>query len=320
MTEPASGARGAGVTRHPFDAVLAWYFVLVWGSGYLATRMGVMHAPPFTFLSLRFGIAALFMLLIVAWVRPAWPVRDLDAAARRTLLGHLVVAGLLMHAINLSGSHYGQFLGLSAGTSALLLAAQPLLTAALAGRWLGQPAGPGQWLGVCIGFGGVAMVVAHKIDLAEMNAANLAAVSSALIAITVGTLYQRRFCAQVDLRLALLVQLLASWAVVTPLAFAVEGFHVAWSPELVAALAFLIVFASILANVALHTLMRHGEATRVTSLMYLTPLIAVALERWLFGVVPTLLTLAGGAVTCVGVALTAWRAPRPAPATATPGT
>jgi len=284
--------------RPRFDGLLAWFFVIVWGAGYLATRLGLMHAPPFTFLSLRFGAAALCLLAIVVLVRP--PMVHLH-------LGHLIVAGLLMHAVNLGGSHYAQYLGLAAGTTALILAAQPLLTAAIAGRWLGQPASGLQWVGVAIGLAGVAMVVAHKIDLAEVNAANLASVAIALLAITLGTLYQRHYCPDVDLRLAMLVQLAASWALVTPLALLIEGFPVDWSPGLFAALGFLIVGASILANMALHTLMRHGEATRVTSLLYLTPVIAVLLEWWLFGEAPTRLTLIGGAIVCAGVALASWR-------------
>jgi drug/metabolite transporter (DMT)-like permease len=153
------------------------------------------------------------------------------------------------------------------------------------------------------------MVVAHKIGLAEVNAGNLASVIIALIAMTSGTLYQRRFCPDVDLRIALLVQLAVSWLAVTPLALVIEGFPVDWSAQLFLSLGFLIVFGSILANMALHLLMRHGEATRVTSILYLTPIIAVLLEWWLFATAPTLLTVAGGAITCLGVALASWRAP-----------
>jgi drug/metabolite transporter (DMT)-like permease len=107
------------------------------------------------------------------------------------------------------------------------------------------------------------------------------------------------------------VQFIASALVLAPLAVAVEGFPVEWSWPLVASILFLVVLASILAVNALHTLMRRGQATRVTSLLYLTPIIAVALEWAMFDVRPTLLTAVGIAVTCAGVALVAWR---PAPA------
>jgi len=152
----------------------------------------------------------------------------------------------------------------------------------------------------------------HKIDIRAIGAASLAAVGISLLAITAGTLYQRVFCARVDLYAAALLQFAVSLAVVAPLAWMVEGMQVRWAWQLIAAIAFLVILASILAVNALHTLMRHGEAARVTSLMYLTPVFAVALELLLFGVIPTPLSLAGMGVTCLGVAMVAWQKPRPA--------
>jgi drug/metabolite transporter (DMT)-like permease len=140
-----------------------------------------------------------------------------------------------------------------------------------------------------------------------VSGAALGCVLASLAAITVGTLYQRAFCPTADLRAAALVQFAAAIATLLPLAFVVEGFAFAPAWGLAGAIAFLVLFSSILAVNALHTLMRRGEATRVTSLLYLTPIIAVALEWLLFAVVPTPLTAAGVAITCAGVALVAWR-------------
>ena len=278
-----------------FQHALAWYFVIVWGSGFLATKIGLQHAAPFTFLSLRFAFGIVCMIALVAVVRPRWP-----SSLRET--AHVVVAGLLMHVGNLGGSHYAQYLGMSAGIVALILATQPLLTALWLSR-AGERLNVMQWIGVGLGLVGVALVVWHKIDVDAMSRGSLIAVLISLIAITVGTLYQRRFCADVDLRSAGLIQFTASALALAPLAWRVEGFRVDWSPSLFAAIAFLVIFASILAVNALHTLMRHGAATRVTSLLYLTPVVAVALEWWWFGVVPTALSIAGIAITCAGVAL-----------------
>jgi drug/metabolite transporter (DMT)-like permease len=133
----------------------------------------------------------------------------------------------------------------------------------------------------------------------------------ALAAITAGTLYQRIFCPAVDLRAASVVQFVASFIVLTPLAWWIEGYRFTAAWPMLGAIAFLVIFASILAVNALHTLMRRGEATRVTSLLYLTPIIAVALEWAMFALRPTLLTTVGIAVTCAGVALVAWRARPP---------
>ncbi|HKO66934.1 MAG TPA: DMT family transporter [Burkholderiaceae bacterium] len=277
---------------------LAWYFVVVWGSGFLATKLGLQYAPPFTFLTLRFTFGILLVIPIALAVRPRWP----DSALQWT---HVAIAGLLMHAVNLGGSHYAQYLGMSAGIAALVLALQPLVTAVVAGPFIGERLNRMQWIGVLLGFAGVALVVWHKIDLGAMSTASLAAVLIALVAITAGTLYQRRFCPMVDLRAASVVQFAATLLLIAPLAFAVEGFAFRISWQLLAAIGFLVIFASIFAVNALHTLMRRGEATRVTSLLYLTPIIAVALEWLMFGISPTWLTALGVVITCAGVAMVA---------------
>ena len=291
--------------RRRFDSLLAWYFVVVWGSGFIATKVGLQYAAPFTFLTLRytFGLACLIPLVLV--LRPRWP-------ASRAELAHVLVAGLLMHAVNLGGSHYAQYLGMSAGVTALILAAQPLLTALVASRWMNQRLVARQWVGVGLGLAGVALVVWHKIDIRAVSWASLAAVGVSLAAITAGTLYQRVFCPRVDLYSAALLQFAISLAVLAPLAWAVEGMRVHWAWQLFAAIAFLVILASILGVNVLHTLMRHGEAARVTSLMYLTPVFAVVLELLMFGVIPTPLSLAGMAITCLGVAMVAWQKSRPA--------
>lgn len=281
---------------------LAWFFVTVWGSGYLATKVGLQYSPPFTFLTLRFAFGTLLVLPMALLARPAWP--------RGALLGHVIVAGLLMHAINLGGSHYAQYLGMSAGVAALILALQPLVTASIAAPLLGERLRPPQWLGIGLGLLGVALVVWHKVDVRALAWPALVAVTIALAAITAGTLYQRRYCPAVDLRAAGAVQFIASLVTLAPLAFVVEGFAFTPAWPLAGSIAFLVVFASIFAVNALHTLMRRGQATRVTSLLYLTPIIAVALEWAMFGVRPTLLTAVGIAVTCVGVALVAMGRPR----------
>lgn len=284
--------------HHSSSAWLAWYFVVVWGSGFLATKVGLQYAPPFTFLTLRFIVGMLLVIPIALIVRPRWP----DSLPQWL---HIAVAGLLMHAVNLGGSHYAQYLGMAAGITALILALQPLVTAAIAGPFIGERLTRWQWIGVFLGLAGVALVVWHKIDLDAMSTASLAAVLISLAAITIGTLYQRIFCPAVDLRAASVVQFAATLLLVAPLAFAVEGFRFEVSWQLLAAIGFLVTFASIFAVNALHTLMRRGEATRVTSLLYLTPIIAVALESLMFGIYPTWLTALGVALTCAGVALVA---------------
>ena len=302
----------AGTTdrnSRPIDSLLAWYFVTIWGSGFIATKIGLMHAPPFKFLAVRFAFGIACLIPLMLWWKPRWPQSSTDYA-------HIIIAGLLMHAMHLGGSHYSQYLGLSAGVTAVLLAVQPLITALIAGRWLNEPVRPIQWTGIVIGLAGVTMVVWHKLNLLDAPLGGLIAVTISLVGVTGGTLYQRKYCPAVDLRSAAMIQFVSTFLVVAPLAWGFETAPILWSWALVGAIGFLVIGASMLAVSALHILMRHGQATKVTSLIYLTPVFAVVLEGFVFGVVPTGLTAIGMVVTCMGIALVA-RRPRTVPGSGT---
>jgi drug/metabolite transporter (DMT)-like permease len=264
------------------------------------TKAGLQYAPPFTFLTLRFCFGLLCLLPLVLLLRPRWPSRPAE-------WGHLAVAGLLMHAVQLGGSHYAQYLGMSAGVTALIIACQPLITAAIASRFLHERLTRGQWLGVFVGLAGVALVVWHKLDIREVTLGSLLGAVIALAGVTTATLYQRRFSPGSDLKAAAVIQFAATAAVTAPLALIFENFEVVHSVELWVCIASLVIFASMLGVSVLHYLMRHGEATRVASMMYLPPVFAVVLELVWFGVVPSPLAFAGIAVTCAGVAMTVWR-------------
>lgn len=272
----------------------------VWGSGYIATKIGLHYAAPFTFLALRFGFGVLCLVPVLLLFRTRWPRTGAEWA-------HLAVAGLLMHVVQLGGSHYAQYLGMSAGVAALVISCQPLATALIAVRFLGEKLAPRQWLGVFLGLAGVVLVVWHKIDIREVTPASLVATLIALAGVTAGTLYQKVFNPHCDLKAAAAIQFAASFVVLLPLSVAFEGFKVAYSFALLAAIGFLVIFTSLLGVSALYWLTRHGEASRVTSMMYLPAVFAVGLEAALFHVVPSPLSLAGIAITCAGVALTVWK-------------
>jgi drug/metabolite transporter (DMT)-like permease len=266
----------------------------------VVTKAGLQYAPPFTFLTLRFSFGLLCLLPIVLIWRPAWP-------GNRAELGHLAVAGLLMHAVQLGGSHYAQYLGMSAGVSALIISCQPLATAIIASRFLNERLRPGQWLGVLVGLAGVALVVWHKMEIREVTPGSLLGTLIALAGVTTAVLYQRRYAPHADLTAAAVIQFAVTVLALAPLGLAIEGFAVQWAWELVISVALLVIFASLLGVSVLNYLMRHGEATRVTSMMYLPPVFAVVLELAWFGLVPSALSMAGIAVTCAGVAMTVWR-------------
>ncbi len=281
------------------NALLAWYFVAVWGVGYIATKIGLQYAAPFTFLSLRFAFGLLCMAPVLLFVKVEWP----DTRAQWL---HLAVAGLLMHAVQLGGSHYAQYLGMSAGVVAIIISSQPLLTAIVLAGFTRERVLAGQWIGVAVGLLGVALVVWHKIDVREVTAGSLLGTVVALAGVTAATLYQKRFSPRADLKAAAVIQFAATLAVLAPLALAVEGFTFTPSLSLLGSIAFLVILASILGVSVWNHLMRRGESTRVTSLMYLPPVFAVLAELALFRVVPTFLTVLGMAVACFGVAMAVW--------------
>ncbi len=282
------------------STLLAWYFVAIWGSGFIASKIALQHASPLTFLSMRFALGIVCLVPFVWLTRPAWP-------ATRMGYVHVAIAGLLMHAIHLGGSHYTQYLGLSAGITSALLCIQPVITAIIAARWMGERLNRVQWCGVIAGLAGVALIVWHKIDVREASTGSLIAVTLALIGVTAGSLYQRAFCANVDLRAAAMVQFAVTFLVLAPLALTLEDNHVRWSWALVGAMVYLVIFASLLAVSAWHYLLRHGGATRVTSLIYLTPVFAIVPEFLWFGITPSAISWLGIVITCAGVGLVAFK-------------
>ncbi|HSI56584.1 MAG TPA: DMT family transporter [Ideonella sp.] len=271
-------------------------FVLIWSTGFVVARFGMPHAPPMSFLALRYGLS---LLAFVAWTllaRATWP-RDAAQWA------HLAVTGVLMHAGYLGGVWAAVKLGMGAGTVALIVGLQPLLTAVwLSSRSGGDRVSSRQWLGLLLGFGGLALVVGHKVGVGEVGAPSLALALLALLCITSGTLYQKRFVAPCDVRSANLVQLAAALIVTAPLAL-LESEAVRWTGEMVGALAWSVLVLTLGGSSLLYLLIQRGAATRVTSLMYLVPPCTAVLAWLLFGEAMGAWTLAGILLTVLGVAL-----------------
>lgn len=274
---------------------LAAYFVTVWGAGFVASRIALQYAAPFSYIGVRYAIA--FAVAMLAFgLRAAWP-------ATPALWAHVAVAGLLSHAGYLGGSHYAQAWGVSAGVTALVLALQPLVTAVVMAGWLHERLRPVQMVGVVVGLAGVALVVGQRVEAGTVSAASVMVLVWALACVTAGTLYQRQFCAGVDLRSAVCIHFAATAVVMLPLGLAFEGFRIEWNRQIGAALVYHVVLASIGAYSIFHVLLRRGQATAVTSLLYLTPPIAALAEWLVFGVAPTAVMWIGMVVACVGVAM-----------------
>ena len=278
-------------------------FVLIWSTGFVVARFGMPHAPPLGFLSVRYALSILAFCIWVAWARAAWP------QGRRQWL-HLSVTGVLIHAGYLGGVWVAVKGGLGAGLTALLVGLQPLLTALwVSASGSAHRVGVRQWLGLVLGLAGLVLVVGHKLQLGEAAPANVAAGLFALLSITVGTLYQKRWVRPCDVRTANTVQLLAALVVTLPLA-ALEDGTVQMHPELVGAMAWSVLVLTLGGSSLLYLLIQRGAATAVTSLMYLVPP-TTALMAWaLFGETLSASVLAGLALAAAGVALVV-RGPTP---------
>jgi drug/metabolite transporter (DMT)-like permease len=269
-------------------------FVLIWSTGFIVARFGMPHSPPMKFLALRYFCSVACFALWATAARVALP-------RNRTQLLHLAVTGMLMHGGYLGGVWAAVKAGMGAGLAALLVGLQPVLTA----LWVSARGGdvaPRQWLGLALGLAGLVLVVWQKLGFGEVSALNVAFAFAALISITTGTLYQKRFVAPCDVRAASLVQLCAAFAVTLPLAL-LETEAMRWDGELVAALGWSVLALTLGGSSLLYLLIQRGAATTVSSLMYLVPP-TTALMAWvLFDEPITGLILAGMALTAAGVAL-----------------
>jgi drug/metabolite transporter (DMT)-like permease len=280
-------------------------FVLIWSTGFIVARVAMPNAPTFTFLSIRYALSVVCFGLWIGAARAAWPVG-------RTQWMHLAVTGVLMHAAYLGGVWAAVKAGIGAGTVALLVGLQPVLTA----LWLSavstsgrtHAVTPRQWAGLGLGLAGLTLVVWRKLGAGEITAWNLGLAIVALIGITAGTLYQKRFVSPCDVRTANTVQLLAALIVSLPLALW-ESEAIRWNATLLIAMAWSVVGLTLGGSSLLYLLIQRGAATRVTSLLYLVPP-TTALMAWaIFDEVLTVPMLLGMALTAVGVALVV-RAPQ----------
>ncbi|MBI2768667.1 MAG: DMT family transporter [Burkholderiales bacterium] len=269
-------------------------FVLIWSTGFIVARYGMPHSPPMKFLALRYFLSVACFAVWAGLAHAALP-------ASRVQAGHLAVTGILMHAGYLGGVWSAVKLGMGAGLVALLVGLQPVLTAV----WMSSRGGkvsPRQWGGLALGFAGLAMVVWQKLGLGEIHPLNLGLSVFALLSITAGTLYQKRFVAPCDVRTASLVQLAAAFVVTLPLAL-LESESMHWTGELAGAMGWSVLALTLGGSSLLYLLIQRGAATAVTSLMYLVPP-CTALMAWLLFAEPiTALTLAGMALTAFGVSL-----------------
>ena len=283
-------------TDDRFALAIPILFVLLWSSGFIAAKIGVRDAGPLTFLTLRFSIVAILMLTIAFAMRAPWPSSGRE-------VGHIAVTGVLMQAGYFGGAWVSMSMGVGAGVSALIVCMQPILTAIVAGPLLGERVGPRQWLGLALGFAGVAMVVAKKLELGFGTPAGMAWSFVALLCITAGTLYQKRHCPHMDPRTGGTIQFVMGIVILAPLALLFEDQTINWSVDFVLALVYVAIFLSLISITLLTIMIRRGQASRMTSLFFLVPPTAAAMAWVMLGESLTPLGMVGMVLAVIGVAL-----------------
>ncbi|MFB0914522.1 MAG: DMT family transporter, partial [Burkholderiaceae bacterium] len=263
--------------------------------GFVVAKLGMPHAAPMTFLSWRY---ALSVVCFVAW---AW-LSGVRMPRDRAQWAHLAVTGIFMHAGYLGGVWAAVKAGMGAGLSALIVGLQPVLTGIFL-SYTGSKVSPKQWLGLALGLVGLLLVVSNKLlVVGEVTWFTLSLAVMALLSITTGTLYQKRFVKPCDVRAASSVQLLAAFAVTAPLAW-LEQAPMVWVHDLVIAMLWSVLALTLGASSLLYMLIQRGAATAVTSLIYLVPPCAAVLAWLMFDEALTAVTVLGMAVTVLGVAM-----------------
>jgi drug/metabolite transporter (DMT)-like permease len=271
-------------------------FVVFWSSGFVFAKLGLPHAEPATFLALRFALTCGVVLPLALAIGARWPRRWQD-------FGHAAFVGLAMHVLYLGGVFAGIAKGVPAGVSALIVGLQPVLTATVVGPFLGERVRPVQWLGLALGLAGIVLVLREKLALGEGSALGYALCFGALFGITAGSLYQKKFCAGIDLAAGGVIQYGAALLAIGALALVFERGAVAWTGEFVLALAWLAIVLSVFTWTLLMWLIRRGAAAKVASLFYLVPPVAALMGYALFGESFGWLAILGMALAAAGVAL-----------------
>ncbi len=292
------------MTDRDTSALIRWMpavFVLIWATGFIVARYGMPHAPPFTFLLIRYLLSIVCFGVWIAIARVRWPQTGMEWI-------HLGVTGALMHGGYLGGVWAAVKGGMGSGLSALIVGIQPVLTAI----WLSATGtamsrvSARQWLGLLLGFAGLVLVVWRKLTQGQagdhVTLVNFSGAVFALLCITAGTLYQKRFVKPCDVRTANTVQLLAAALVTAPLAL-LEPEAFRWNAQSAGAMAWSVLGLTLGGSSLLYLLIQRGAAASVTSLMYLVPPTTAVMAWLLFGEPITLTTVIGIAVTAFGVAL-----------------
>jgi drug/metabolite transporter (DMT)-like permease len=269
--------------------------VLLWSTGFIGARYGLPYVEPLTFLAVRMVFAVVIMAAIAIIGNVRWP--------DRSEVGHSLVAGSLVHGLCLGGVFTAISQGVPAGISALILGLQPIVTSTLADRFTGEKVTWLQWVGLSLGLVGVLLVLHDRNIVLAGSVLGWVASFLSLIGITLGTLYQKRYCGSIDWRTGNLIQYAGAGVLFTLGAFAFETREIHWTGELIFAMAWLVLVLSIAAVGLLYWLIRRSPATGFASLFYLVPVVTAFFAFILFDERLDSISMLGMVICASGVAL-----------------
>ena len=281
-------------------------FVLLWSTGFIGARFGLPYIEPLTFLAVRMVFVVAILLIIALLASTRWPTRG--------EVGHSLMAGAMVHGLYLGGVFTAISQGVPAGISALIPGLQPILTSTIANRYMGETVTRLQWLGLVLGLIGVPLVLHNREIVAAGSAIGWIATLVSLIGITLGTLYQKRYCGGIDWRAGNLVQYIGAGTLFWLGSFGFETRVIDWTGELIFAMTWLVIVLSIGAVGLMYWLIRRSAATGFASLFYLVPAVTALFAYFLFGEKLDALSVAGMVVCAVGVVLVNRGAAKPAAA------
>lgn len=271
-------------------------FLLLWSGGFSVAKLGISHAEPLSFLSLRYACVCALLAPLVLILRPPLPQRPMDWV-------HIAIVGFLIQTVYFGLSYLSFKAGVSAGGVAIIVCLQPILVGLIAPRFTGESVSLLRWLGLALGLAGAATVVMSRSSVELQHPLGVACAVGALFAITAGTLWEKRFGKSHHPVVSNAVQYLAGLAGVLPLAMIFENFQFTWNLPFLAALSYLVIGNSLVAMSLLLAMIRAGEVSRVSSLFYLVPPISALIAWPLLGEVMPPLGWAGFALAAAGVML-----------------
>lgn len=276
-------------------------FVLIWSTGWIAAGYAAQGADALTFLSIRHGLAAAALALIVLWRGDLWP-----RSPRQ--IGHALFAGTLTSGFYLAGVWWAVRHGVPAGLSGVIAALQPLLTAMLAPVLINEHVSKRQWAGIGLGFAGLLVTFAPKmagLDTAQMAAIGwpLALNVLGMLSVTLGGFYQKRFVSGIELLPATVLQFAGAFIVTLPMAYLFEPMQITWTPAIILTMIWSVLVLSIGGVSLFLSLIRRGAVARATVFIYLVPAVSAAMAYAAFGEQLSLMQVAGLVITVAGVRL-----------------